>query len=88
MPQLGPFELLLILIIVFVIFGVGRLPQAGAALGRSLAEFRKAVREESKEEEEEKEEVAEETKLLHAPSDEQVPTPSANAGDRPSQTEG
>jgi len=35
-------EILLILVIVLVIFGVGRLPQVGGAIGKSIREFRKA----------------------------------------------
>lgn len=36
----GPMELLIILIIVVLIFGAGKLPQVGSALGRSIREFR------------------------------------------------
>ncbi len=39
---LGPTELLLILGIVFVIFGAGKLSEVGGALGRSIREFRSA----------------------------------------------
>ncbi len=39
---LGPTELLLILGIVFVIFGAGKLSEVGGALGRSIREFRTA----------------------------------------------
>mgnify|MGYP003383135138 CR=1 FL=1 len=42
MPSLGPFELIIILVIVIIVFGVGRLPEIGGAIGRSLSEFRKA----------------------------------------------
>ncbi len=41
MPKLGPTELIIILVIVLVIFGVGKLPQIGGAIGKSLREFRK-----------------------------------------------
>ncbi len=40
--NLGPTELLIILVIVIIIFGVGRLGDVGAALGKSIREFRKA----------------------------------------------
>ncbi|MCL6429991.1 MAG: twin-arginine translocase TatA/TatE family subunit [Anaerolineae bacterium] len=39
----GPTELLIILAIVVIIFGVGRLPEVGGALGRSIRDFKKAV---------------------------------------------
>ena len=41
----GPLELILVLAIVVVLFGGGRLPEAGAAIGRSIREFRKETRE-------------------------------------------
>lgn len=40
----GPWELLLILGIVIAIFGAGRIAGIGAALGGSIREFKKAVR--------------------------------------------
>ncbi|RKO66284.1 Sec-independent protein translocase subunit TatA/TatB [Desulfofundulus salinus] len=50
---MGPWELILILIIALVIFGPSKLPEVGQALGKGLREFRRAansVREEIKEE--------------------------------------
>lgn len=41
---LGVPELLLILVIVIAIFGVGKLAGIGGALGGSIREFRKSVR--------------------------------------------
>ena len=38
--RLGVPELLIVLVIVVIIFGVGRLPEIGAALGKSIKEFR------------------------------------------------
>jgi sec-independent protein translocase protein TatA len=40
----GPWELLIILAIVIAIFGVGRLAGIGGALGGSIREFKKAVK--------------------------------------------
>lgn len=42
--RLGPLEIGLILVIVLIVFGVGKLPQVGGALGKSIREFRKASR--------------------------------------------
>ena len=39
----GPLELVIVLLIVLVILGPGKLPQVGSALGRSLREFRKGA---------------------------------------------
>ena len=43
--RIGPMELIIILFIVLIIFGVGRLTDIGGALGRSIKEFRKATTE-------------------------------------------
>ncbi|MEX2225678.1 MAG: twin-arginine translocase TatA/TatE family subunit [Dehalococcoidia bacterium] len=43
----GPWELALILLIVVLIFGVGRLPEVGGAVGKGIREFRKSTRDES-----------------------------------------
>jgi sec-independent protein translocase protein TatA len=40
--RIGPMELILILVIVLMVFGVGKLPQVGTALGRAIREFRKS----------------------------------------------
>jgi sec-independent protein translocase protein TatA len=42
MPTPGPLELIIILVVALVILGPGRLPDVGAALGKSIREFRKA----------------------------------------------
>ncbi len=46
MGSVGLPELLVVLVIVIIIFGVGRLPEVGGALGRGIREFRKATQEE------------------------------------------
>jgi sec-independent protein translocase protein TatA len=60
LPQIGMPELLLLLVIVMFVFGVGRLPEVGGALGKAIREFRQSSQgldEEKKSEEEKKEEV-------------------------------
>jgi sec-independent protein translocase protein TatA len=47
MPAIGPWELVIVLVIVVVIFGAGRLSDVGGALGKSIREFRKATTDES-----------------------------------------
>ena len=39
---LGATELVIILVIVLIIFGAGKLPQIGDALGRSIKNFKRA----------------------------------------------
>ena len=43
MPSLGPWELAIILLIVIIIFGVGKLPEIGGALGKGIKEFRQSA---------------------------------------------
>jgi len=45
MPVPGPWELILLLVIVLIIFGPGKLPDIGNAIGRGIREFRKASNE-------------------------------------------
>ena len=40
-----PMHLILILLIVLIIFGPGKLPELGAGLGKSIKEFKKAMKE-------------------------------------------
>ena len=40
---LGPFELVIVLVIVLLIFGAGKLPQIGDALGKSIKNFKNAA---------------------------------------------
>ncbi len=41
--RIGPMELGIIVFLVLMIFGVGKLPQVGASLGRGLREFREGI---------------------------------------------
>jgi sec-independent protein translocase protein TatA len=44
MPNLGPTELIIILVIVIIIFGAGKISGLGGALGKTVSDFRKAVK--------------------------------------------
>ena len=39
----GPLEIILILVIVLIIFGVGRLSDVGTGLGKGIRNFKKAM---------------------------------------------
>lgn len=52
--RMGPWEIALILAIILIVFGVGKLPQVGGAIGKSLRAFKKGQQEEDSGEEEEK----------------------------------
>jgi sec-independent protein translocase protein TatA len=41
LPQIGPLEILVILIVALVVFGPSKLPQIGRQVGRGFREFRK-----------------------------------------------
>lgn len=58
MPQLGPTELIIILIIVILLFGVGRIGKIAGELGGAIKNFRESLKgeEESNKKEEEKKE--------------------------------
>ena len=56
MLRMGPWEIVLILAIVLIVFGVGKLPQVGGAVGKGLRAFRRGQAGEEIEEEEEGEE--------------------------------
>jgi len=47
-------EIVLILIVVLILFGVGKLPQVGGAIGKGVRAFRKGQAGESEEEKDEK----------------------------------
>ncbi|MFC2010861.1 twin-arginine translocase TatA/TatE family subunit [Chloroflexota bacterium] len=39
--RMGPWEIVLILVIILIVFGVGKLPQVGGAIGKGFHAFRK-----------------------------------------------
>ncbi len=47
---IGMPELLVILVIILIIFGAGKLPQIGEGLGKGIRNFRKATKDKEQEE--------------------------------------
>lgn len=43
MPNLGPLELIIILVVVLLVFGVGRLSKIGGEMGSAIREFRRGL---------------------------------------------
>jgi sec-independent protein translocase protein TatA len=43
----GPWELMLILVLVMIFFGVGKLPEVGKAIGKSIKSFKDAQKDDS-----------------------------------------
>lgn len=56
--KLGPWEIALILVIILIVFGVGKLPQVGNAIGKGIRSFKKAQAGEDEEEDKKKKETA------------------------------
>lgn len=46
MFNLGGWEWVILLVIVLIVFGAGKLPEIGGAIGKSIREFRQASKEE------------------------------------------
>ena len=51
LSRLGPWEILLVLIVVLFVFGVSKLPDAGKSIGRAIHEFKKSLQDDSSEKE-------------------------------------
>jgi sec-independent protein translocase protein TatA len=43
MPNIGPLEIVVVLIIVLIVFGPRRLPEMGRSLGRGIREFKDSI---------------------------------------------
>lgn len=48
--RIGPWEILIVLLVVLIIFGVGKLPSVGRGMGQAISEFRTSVKDEDEEE--------------------------------------
>jgi len=44
MPRLGPTELMIILVIIILLFGVGRIGRIAGELGKGIREFREGLK--------------------------------------------
>ena len=53
---LGMPELIIILVIIVIIFGAGKLPEIGSGIGKGIKNFKNATKDEDKEKIEEKKE--------------------------------
>ncbi|MEJ2202062.1 MAG: twin-arginine translocase TatA/TatE family subunit [Desulfuromonadaceae bacterium] len=54
---LGTSELIIILVLVLIIFGAGKLPQVGGALGKGLRNFKQGIKEGDEAQKDKKEEL-------------------------------
>ena len=51
MPNVGPFELAIVLVIALIVFGPKRLPELGKSVGRGIREFKGSLSGESDDDE-------------------------------------
>ena len=51
LSRLGPWEIILILVVVIFVFGVGKLPEVGKSIGKAMFEFKKSLQNESSDKE-------------------------------------
>jgi sec-independent protein translocase protein TatA len=81
MPNIGPLEIVVVLIIVLVIFGPKRLPDLGRSLGKGMREFKDSV---TGKDEEDKLPAAGETTATPEPARAEAsdPEPAATARER------
>jgi sec-independent protein translocase protein TatA len=42
-PQIGPLEIVLVLVIALIVLGPKRLPEAGRSIGRGMREFKDSI---------------------------------------------
>lgn len=70
MPNVGPLEIAVVLIIVLIIFGPKRLPELGQSMGRGIREFKNSLSGE-------KDEDSPEEKRRELQASESQPTPPA-----------
>jgi len=68
LATLGVWELLVILAIVMLIFGAGKLPQLGDSLGKGIRNFRKSFKDDPREVEAEAKRVKEPDSAAQLPS--------------------
>jgi sec-independent protein translocase protein TatA len=82
MPNVGPLEIAVVLVIVLIIFGPKRLPELGQSMGRGIREFKSSLSGEKESPEEQRREL--EASQAPAPVAESQPSAAPVAEDKPS----
>ena len=84
MMGIGFPELMIILVIIMIIFGAGKLPEIGSAFGNSIRNFKKSMKDAEKENEElATESSTTENAITEGGSDEGQPSESTNPTENP-----
>lgn len=73
--SIGPLEIAIIVLVLLLVFGVSRVADIGGALGRSIREFRREVREGAKEEEQAMAEPPSESRVESRSEEGKAPPP-------------
>ncbi len=58
MPNIGPLELIIVLIIALIVLGPKKLPEVGRSVGKGMREFKGAISGESRRDDDDEEELA------------------------------
>ena len=84
MPNVGPLEIAVVLVIVLIIFGPKRLPELGQSMGRGIREFKNSLSGDK-----DQDEVDEKRRELEASQQVQVsqqqPPPAAASAEKPAE---
>ena len=89
MMGIGFPELMIILVIIMIIFGAGKLPEIGSAFGNSIKNFKKSMKEAEEIQEEaslESSATTEEATLEEPSADEPAPVPETKETPQENQT--
>jgi sec-independent protein translocase protein TatA len=82
MPNIGPLEIAVVLIIVLIIFGPKRLPELGQSMGRGIREFKNSIS--GDKDKDSPEEERRELEASQSTADESVKPPESDA--KPTET--
>jgi len=69
MPNIGPLELAIVLVIALVIFGPKRLPELGKSLGRGMREFKDSISGDSRDDDDDEDDPPEIENGVEDPQD-------------------
>jgi sec-independent protein translocase protein TatA len=58
MPNVGPMELVIVLVIALIVLGPKRLPEVGRSVGRGMREFKESISGENMHDEDDEDDVA------------------------------
>lgn len=85
MPNIGPMELIVVLVIVLLVFGPKRLPGLGKQLGSGMREFKDSISQSSKDDDDDASgrpalTEAQKAEAVADPVEKPVPKPAAKPG--------